>query len=179
MAAGVTVIRPAGTDDLPRILDIYNHEVLVSTATYDTTPRTMPEQVEWFSHHGPGHPVLVAEEAGSITGWASLSPWSDRPAYDRSAEVSVYVAEEHRGKGQGRLLLQALIDAARGRGHHVLLARISADNVVSIRLHEKLGFSEVGLLREVGHKFGRVLDVSIMELMLETPTASSSPLPAR
>ncbi len=166
MASGVTAIRPAGTADLPRMLDIYNHEVLVSTATYDTKPRSMPEQEEWFAHHGPGHPVLVAEENGSVTGWASLNPWSDRPAYDRSVEVSVYVAEEHRGKGYGRLLLQALVDAARSRGHHALLARISADNTLSILLHEKLGFTEVGLLKEVGHKFGRMLDVSIMELIL-------------
>ncbi len=165
MAARVTV-RPAGKADQPRILDIYNHEVLVSTATYDTKPRTMPEQEEWFAHHGAGHPVLVAEEGGSVTGWASLSPWSDRPAYDRSVEVSVYVAEEHRGKGHGRILLQALVEAARSRGHHALLARISADNELSILLHRKLGFTEVGLLKEVGHKFGRMLDVSIMELIL-------------
>jgi phosphinothricin acetyltransferase len=167
MAAEVKVVRPAGTVDLPRMLDIYNHEVRLSTATYDTRPRSLPEQEEWFTHHGPGHPVLVAEEGGYVTGWASLSPWSDRPAYDRSVEVSVYVAEEHRGKGYGKLLLQALIDAARSRGHHALLARISADNTVSILLHRKLGFTEVGLLKEVGHKFGRMLDVSIMELILD------------
>jgi L-amino acid N-acyltransferase YncA len=166
MASSVTAVRPAWGTDLPRILDIYNHEVRVSTATYDTQPRSMTEQVEWFAHHGPVHPVLVSEEGGSVTGWASLSPWSDRPAYDRSVEVSVYVAEEHRGKGHGKLLLQALIDAARGLGHHALLARISADNTVSIRLHEGLGFAEVGLLKEVGHKFGRMLDVSIMELIV-------------
>ena len=166
MASRMTVVRPAGADDLPRMLEIYNHEVRVSTATYATQPRTLHEQVEWFAHHGPAHPVLVAEEDGSVTGWASLSPWSDRPAYDRSVEVSVYVAEEHRGKGHGKLLLQALIDAGRSRGHHALLARISADNTVSIRLHERLGFAEVGLLKEVGHKFGRMLDVSILELLV-------------
>jgi L-amino acid N-acyltransferase len=166
MAANVRVVRPAGTADLPRMLDIYNHEVRLSTATYDTKPRSMPEQEEWFTHHGPGHPVLVAEENGLVTGWASLSPWSDRPAYDRSVEVSVYVAEECRGRGLGKLLLHALIDAARNRGHHALLARISADNTVSILLHKRLGFTEVGLLKEVGHKFGRMLDVSVMELII-------------
>jgi L-amino acid N-acyltransferase len=165
MASQLTT-RPAGVADLSRILDIYNHEVRFSTATYDTTPRSMPEQEEWFAHHGPVHPVLVAEEGGAVSGWASLSPWSDRPAYDHSVEVSVYVAEEHRGKGHGRFLLQALVEAARSRGHHALLARISADNTLSILLHRKVGFTEVGLLKEVGHKFGRVLDVSIMELIL-------------
>jgi phosphinothricin acetyltransferase len=166
MASDVIAVRPAETADLPRILAIYNHEVLASTATYDTTPRTMPEQEQWFAHHGRGHPVLVAAEGGSVAGWASLSPWSDRPAYDRSVETSVYVAEECRGKGIGRVLLQALIDAGRDLGHHALLARISADNTVSILLHRKLGFTEVGLLKEVGQKFGRMLDVSIMELIL-------------
>jgi phosphinothricin acetyltransferase len=159
-------VRAAGREDLPRILDIYNREVLVSTATYDTVPRTPAEHRKWFSLHDADHPVLVADSGGEVTGWASLSPWSDRAAYARSVEVSVYVAEEHRRKGAGRLLLQALIDAGRAHGYRALLARISADNEASIRLHAELGFAVVGMLREVGMKFGRVLDVSIMELLV-------------
>ncbi len=166
MAAPVTRVRPALSGDLPRMLAIYNREVLVSTATYDTIPRTDEEQEKWFAHHDGAHPVLVAEQSGVVTGWASLSPWSDRPAYDATVEVSVYVAEEHRGRGIGRQLLAALVQAARRLGHHALLARISADNEVSIRLHESLGFVPVGLMREVGRKFGRILDVSIMELIV-------------
>jgi len=110
--------------------------------------------------------VLVAAARSTVYGWASLSRWSDRPAYDSSVEVSVYVAKEHRGKGIGRKLLAALVEEGRAHGHHALLGRISADNTVSIRLHEALGFSVVGLLKEVGFKFGRWLDVSIMELLL-------------
>jgi phosphinothricin acetyltransferase len=166
MAQELTRVRPAGRADLPRILSIYNHEVLSSTATYDTQPRTEEEHGKWFAHHDSVHPVLVAESDREVCGWASLSPWSDRPAYDSSVEVSVYVAEEHRGKGVGKQLLQALIEAGRARGHHALLGRISSDNTVSIRLHEALGFSVVGVLKEVGFKFGRWLDVSIMELIL-------------
>jgi L-amino acid N-acyltransferase len=162
----MTVVRPARFEDLMRILEIYNREVLVSTATYDTEPRTVEEQEEWFRHHGPPHPVLAAEVDARVQGWASLSPWSDRAAYDRSVETSVYVAEEHRGRGMGKSLLEALIDAGRRLGHHALLARISADNLASIRLHERSGFVEVGMLKEVGFKFGRMLDVSIMELIL-------------
>jgi phosphinothricin acetyltransferase len=160
------VVRAARTADLGRILEIYNHEVLHSTATYDTEPRTMAEQEKWFAHHGGAHPVFVAEAGSTVLGWASLSPWSDRAAYDRSAETSVYTAEEARGKGVGRRLLQELIDAGRQAGHHALLARISADNTVSVHLHEVLGFTTVGLLKEVGFKFGRMLDVCIMELVL-------------
>ncbi len=159
-------LRPAREDDLPRILDIYNHEVVVSTATYDTQPRTPLEHRAWFSHHGGAHPVLVAEAPAGVCGWSSLSPWSDRAAYGKSAEVSVYVAEEARRRGIGRALLQALIDAGRELGYHALLARISADNEASIRLHAELGFFVAGTLKEVGTKFGRLLDVCIMELLL-------------
>ncbi len=166
MAAEVTTLRPAGLGDLDRILSIYNHEVQASTATYDTQPRTPVEHRKWFSVHGPDHPVLVAESGGAVCGWASLSPWSDRAAYGRSVEVSVYVAEDSRRRGIGRMLLQALIEAARERRYHALLARISADNEASIRLHADLGFFVAGTLREVGTKFGRVLDVCIMELLI-------------
>ncbi len=160
------VIRTAATGDLPRILLIYNHEVLVSTATYDTVPRTETEHRTWFSVHGSEFPVLVADLDGVVIGWASLSPWSDRPAYSRTAEVSAYVNEKHRGMGVGRRLLQALVEAGRARGFHALLARISADNEASVRLHARLGFSVAGTLREVGEKFGRTLDVCIMELLI-------------
>lgn len=174
MAQELIRVRPATAADLPRILSIYNHEVIFSTATYDTRPRTDEEHAQWFSHHDTAHPVLVAaaslrhsaESEQAVCGWASLSRWSDRPAYDRSVEVSVYVAEEHRRKGIGKLLLQSLVEAGRALGHHALLGRISSDNTVSIRLHESLGFSVVGVLKEVGFKFGRLLDVSIMELLL-------------
>jgi phosphinothricin acetyltransferase len=166
MASRLTAVRPASHEDLPAILDIYNREVLASTATYDTVPRTEADHRKWFALHGPEHPVLVAESGTAVIGWASLSPWSDRSAYARTVEVSVYVAEEHRRRGVGRLLLDALIEAGRARGHHALLARISADNEASVRLHAEAGFSVVGTMREVGVKFGRLLDVCIMELLL-------------
>ncbi len=167
-------IRGAREEDLPRILAIYNHEVTSSTATYDTQPRTPLEHRAWFTHHDDSHPVLVAVTPRGVDGWASLSPWSDRAAYGKSVEVSVYVAEEARRRGIGRALLQALVDAGRAREHHALLARISADNDASIRLHAALGFFVVGTLKEVGVKFGRLLDVCIMELLLEPSDRASS-----
>ena len=166
MAAPLIQIRTAAHADLPGILSIYNREVLVSTATYDTVPRTEAEHRTWFSVHGPDYPVFVADLDGAVIGWASLSPWSDRAAYARSAEVSEYVDEEHRRMGVGRRLLQKLIDAGRAHGYHALLARISADNEASVRLHAQLGFFVAGTLREVGEKFGRTLDVCIMELII-------------
>ena len=166
MAAPLIQVRGAVQEDLPRILAIYNREVLVSTATYDTVPRTPTEHRKWFSLHGPDYPVLVAEAGGIVEGWASLSPWSDRAAYARASEVSVYVAEEHRRKGVGRLLLGSLIEAGRTYGYRALLARISADNEASVHLHAELGFIVVGTLKEVGMKFGMTLDVCIMELLV-------------
>jgi L-amino acid N-acyltransferase YncA len=166
MAEELTSVRRAGHADLPAILSIYNREVLVSTATYDTVPRTEADHRKWFAIHGPEHPVLVAETGGAVIGWASLSPWSDRAAYSRTVEVSVYVDAEHRRKGVGRLLLAALVEAGRSHGHHALLARISADNEVSVRLHAELGFTMVGTMLEVGVKFDQLLDVCIMELLI-------------
>ncbi len=159
-------VRPARYEDLPRILDIYNHEVIHSTATYDTEPRTMEEQEKWYAHHGDMHPVIVAESEGRVLGWASLSPWAERAAYASSVEDSVYVAHDARRRGVGRVLLRALIDTARGRGYHAVLGRISADNEASMRLHAEEGFVTVGTLKEVGIKFGRMLDVAIVELIL-------------
>jgi phosphinothricin acetyltransferase len=166
MASKLITVRAAREGDLPRLREIYNHEVLTSTATYDTQQRSEAEQRTWFAHHGGPHPVLVAEQGTTICGWASLSPWSERAAYSRSAEVSEYVAVEWRRRGIGRQLLKALIDAARDHGHHALLARISADNAASIAMHAELGFFVAGTLKEVGIKFGRMLDVCIMELLL-------------
>jgi len=159
-------VRPARLDDLSRILDIYNHEVIHSTATYDTDPRSMEEQEHWYTHHGDSYPVLVAEGDGRVLGWASLSPWAERAAYGGSVEDSVYVAHDARRRGVGRILLRALVDEARRRGYHAILGRISADNEASMRLHTEEGFETVGLLKEVGIKFGRVLDVAIVELVL-------------
>jgi L-amino acid N-acyltransferase YncA len=160
------LIRDAGEADLERINDIYTQAVLRSTATFDTAARTMEERRVWFSRHGGAHPVVVAEEGADIYGWAALSRYSSRSAYDHTVEDSVYIAEECRGKGIGTLLLAELILQARRLGHHAVIARIAQDNPASIRLHEAAGFFPVGTLKEVGLKFGRLLDVHILELLL-------------
>jgi L-amino acid N-acyltransferase YncA len=156
-------IRPARADDLGAITEIYNEAVLTSVATFDTEPKSLDDRRAWFAAHGPCHPVLVAEREGAVLGWASLSRWSERPAYAETVEVSVYVAAPHRGRGVGRRLLEAVLDRGRRAGLHAVIAQIAAENAVSIHLHEAFGFERVGLLREVGRKFGRLLDVLIME----------------
>ena len=159
------LIRPATLQDQPGILEIYNESVLHSTATFDTDPRTPEKQLEWFNRHKANHPVLVAEYDGKIAGWASLSPWSDRCAYDSTVEVSVYLAPEQRGKGLGFQLLQQVTEAGRKVGNHTVISRISSDNLASIRIHEKAGYSTVGTMKEVGFKFGRFLDVVMMQIV--------------
>ena len=142
------LIRPATLQDQPGILTIYNESVLNSTATFDTDPRTPEKQVEWFNRHKANHPVLVAEENGQIAGWASLSPWSDRCAYDSTVEVSVYLAPEHRGKGIGISALATGNGSRQESRNHTVISRISSDNLASIRIHEKAGYSMVGTMKK-------------------------------
>ena len=160
-------IRPATIADLPAITGIYNDAILTTTATFDTEPKTIAEQRAWFEDHGPRYAVLVAVSGGTVTGWASLSPWSDRCAYADTAEISVYVEAAHRGRGIGRALAEATVAAAREAGLHTLLSRIAEGNEPSVRLTESLGFRHVGVMHEVGFKFGKRLDVYLMELLLE------------
>src|SRR5512136_2869705 len=97
-------IRQATLSDLKSITDIYNEAVLNTVATFDTNPKTLDEQKLWFEKHGTKYPVLVAVEAKAIIGWASLSAWSDRCAYADTAEISLYISVDYRGKGVGRKL---------------------------------------------------------------------------
>ena len=156
-------MRQATRQDLPGITAIYNEAVLNTTATFDTQPKTEAEQDTWFEEHGDRHPVLVATLDGQVVGWASLSRWSDRCAYAETAEISVYVLAEQRGHGIGAQLTSAIDQEARRLGLHSLIARIVEGNQASLRLCEKAGFKMVGVLREVGLKFGRRLDVNLLQ----------------
>ena len=157
------LIRKATPADLDGIRRIYNDAVRKTTATFDTQPRTATEQRRWFKKHGPSHPIMVAEARGRVVGWASLSPWSDRLAYSVTAEVSFYVEERSRGKGVGKKLLKAIVRGGKQAGLHSLLSRVTDESTISIHLHESLGFEHVGVMKEVGRKFGRLLDVSILQ----------------
>ena len=161
------IIRLAQQTDLHAINEIYNESVLNDTATFDTDPKTMEERQTWFQNHLGNYPAIVAQDHGGIIGWASLTRWSDRCAYDGTAEVSVYIHHEHRGRGIGNLLLIDLIKLARDKKLHYLLSRITEGNQVSIHLHQKHGFRTIGVMREVGFKFGRFLDVTLMELVFD------------
>jgi phosphinothricin acetyltransferase len=160
-------IRSAALADIPAITEIYNEAILTTTATFDTVPKSVDDRRAWFLAHGARHPVSVAELSGVVTGWAALSPWSDRPAYDETAETSFYVAAQYRGRGIGRRLKQAIIQAARDLGYHTLIARVAEGSQESLHLNQSFGFRLVGTLDEVGYKFGTRLGVHILQLILE------------
>lgn len=159
-------IRRAELADAAAIAEIYNEAILTTTATFDTEPKSVEDRTRWLESHGPRHPVLVATIDGKVVGWASLTQWSERPAYDVTAETSFYVHSIHRGHGIGRKLKAAIIREARDLGYHSVIARIAEGSSESIHLNELAGFIHVGTLKQVGRKFGRLLDVHIMQKIL-------------
>jgi L-amino acid N-acyltransferase YncA len=159
-------LRRATERDSAAILAIYNTEVLTSTATLDLVPRTEAGHQAWMDAHSGVYPVLVAAEGLSVLGFSSLSPYRPRPGYSTSVEDSVYVAAEARRAGVGRALLEGVVAAARQHGFHSVIGRISAEQEASIKLHQACGFSYVGVEKEVARKFGRFIDVAIVQLLL-------------
>jgi L-amino acid N-acyltransferase YncA len=159
-------IRQAKLTDASAIAEIYNEAVLTTTATFDIEAKSVEERAQWLQSHDSRHPVLVAVIGGRVVGWASLTPWSERRAYDDTAETSFYVHSKHRGCGIGRKLKQAIIEEARRLGYHTLIALVAEGADASIHLNESTGFVHVGTLKQVGHKFDRRLDVHILQKML-------------
>jgi L-amino acid N-acyltransferase len=172
-------VRPASRADIPAILDIYNDAVLTTTATYDYEPRSLQQRIVWFEEHEKmGFPVFVAEDdEGRVLGWSSLGHYHDRKGYQFTVQNSVYVAAHARGSGLGTMLMAPLLKSALEKGWRAIIAAIDADNAVSIRLHAKFGFFEVGRFPKVGFKFGRWLDVVYMELLLPEPAAAKTAAP--
>jgi L-amino acid N-acyltransferase YncA len=160
-------IRPAITSDASRIAHIYNEAILYGSATFDTEVKTNEDRMLWLEQHQMANlPVLVSEEEGLVTGFAALNPWSPRKAYDTTAEVSFYVDAPYRGKGTGKLLLEQIVLAGQLAGLHCLISRITEGNLVSIAMHERMGFFHIGVMREAGKKFGKYLDVHLMQMIL-------------
>lgn len=160
-------IRPARPADLPALLEIYNDAVVHTTSSWDLLPWTPVEHAEWYATKAEhGHPVLVADDDGNVVGYSAYGPFRAKAGYSRTMEHSVYVLASHRGRGIGRALLVAVIEAARADGVHSLIGGLSADNEVSLALHRSLGFVEVGRLPEVGRKFDRWLDLVLLQLFL-------------
>jgi L-amino acid N-acyltransferase YncA len=159
-------IRRAELVDMEAITEIYNEAILTTTATFDTEPKDVAERTEWLKSHDERHPVLVALLGNKIVGWSALSRWSERRAYDDTAETSFYVKSEFRGRGIGRKLKQATNEEARRLGFHTLVARVAEGSEESLYLNLSMGFVHIGMLKEVGRKFDRLIGVHILQKML-------------
>ncbi len=162
-------VRNAVSGDAARIAEIYNFYVLHSTITFDTEPKTEQDRAQWLEEHDERHPVLVGEVDGHVVVWGALTKWGARSAYRHTVEISVYVDRDAVGRGVGEAMTAALISEATRHGHHVVISQIVSDNEASLRLAKRTGFEQVGVLREVGRKFDRWLDVVILEKVLDVP----------
>jgi phosphinothricin acetyltransferase len=155
------------------ILDIFNEAIVNSVALYDYEPRTMDSMSLWFAGKRlKDYPVICAEnDAGEFMGFASYGSFRERPAYKYTVEHSVYIGSRFRGQGVGRALLSAAIAAAGRQDYHVMVGGIDTSNVASIKLHESLGFTHCGTVRQSGFKFGRWLDLALYQKILATPAS--------
>ena len=162
------LIRPSRDDDLPAIAQLYGHHVLHGTGTFETTPPTVDEMASRRADVlAKGLPWLVAEADGRVVGFAYGNWFKPRPAYRYSVEDSIYVAPDAAGRGQRRALLAELLLQLEVRGIRKVMAVIGdSANAGSIGLHTALGFERVGVVRSCGWKFGRWLDIVLMEKSL-------------
>jgi phosphinothricin acetyltransferase len=160
-------IDDATDGDLPEIVAIYNHAIATSTAVFSDEPVTMEYQREWLNaRRAARNPVIVARLGGGIAGFASYGEFRPWPGYRLTVEHSVYVLAAQRRRGIGRRLVAELLDRARQAGKHAVVAGIDAENHPSLRMHEQLGFEQVGRLPEVARKFDRWLDLVLLQLTL-------------
>lgn len=162
------VVRRAERADIPALLDIYNYEVVNGVATLDLTAKTLDEWTRWFdAHQTELHPLYVAEVDGKAAGYASFSPYRPKEAYRTTVELSVYVDPAMRGCGLASMLLNRIIDHARQHPEiHLVVSIIVDGNAASMRLHEKQGFRQCGVVHEVGYKAGRYHDILTYELVV-------------
>jgi L-amino acid N-acyltransferase len=160
------VIRDARASDNEPIAAIWNPEAIGTAATTDTQPRDAAAQRAWLAARTEDYPALVAVAGDEVVGFGALTPYRAKPSYARTAEDSVYVKDGWRGKGVGGLILEALVTRARARGHHSMVARVTAENEGSLRLHERHRFARVGHEFQVAFKLGRWHDVVTLQRRL-------------
>jgi L-amino acid N-acyltransferase YncA len=161
-------IRHAVVTDAESICAIYNWEVENETSTFDIVPRSLESQRTWITARSGAFAAIVAvDENKQVVGFGALSEYRDRAAYSTTVENSVYVRRDCTRRGVGTLLLTSLLDHATASGFHAVMARIEASGAASRALHAACGFYLVGIEREIGRKFGKWLDVAIMQCVLQ------------
>jgi len=162
------IIRKATIEDVEEILEIVNHAILFTTANYLYDAQTLESQVQWFvDKQTKNFPIIVADYHGKTVGFGTYGTFREKIGYQFTVEHSVYVAEPYIGRGIGRLLLEALIVKAKSEGYHTMIGGIDAANKESIAFHKKFGFVENGIIKEVGFKFDKWLDLQFMQLILK------------
>lgn len=163
-------IRDATVADISAILEIYNHAVLHTTAIWNEKTVDLANRTAWMAERQKmGYPILVAVDAEQrVLGYASFGDWRAFEGYRHTVEHSVYVHPAAQRGGVGKALMHELIERAQQLHKHVMVAAIEAGNTASIGLHRQLGFTQTGLMQEVGTKFGRWLDLVFMQLLLDT-----------
>jgi phosphinothricin acetyltransferase len=160
------MIRPASVADAAAIAAIYNPYVEQTVITFEEAPVSLSDMEARIRAIRAGYPYLVWEENGEVLGYAYFSKWKERAAYRFAVEDSIYIKMGHERKGIGGALLTTLIDEARRRSLHAMVAVITVPNERSVSLPEKLGFRKIGQLDEIGFKLGNWLDVGYWELLL-------------
>ncbi|WP_067727427.1 GNAT family N-acetyltransferase [Oceanobacillus damuensis] len=159
------VIRNAVIDDLPPLLDIYNYAILNLTATFELEEQTLEQQMECFDDK---YPLIVAEEEGNVIGYSCLNPFNKKAAFAQTAELSIYIAPNHQGKGIGKKLMKAILELAKQMNFHTVIGGITGGNEASIYLHKNFGFVHAGTLKEVGYKFWEWQEVHYYQLIFES-----------
>ena len=156
-------IRKSTIEDVPAITKVYNWAIVNTDATFDTEEKSVDMQKEWFLGHGPNYPILVSVVGEKVVGWGSISEWSDRCAYSGTGEVSFYILPEFHGMGIGSRLMEELLFIGKKNGFRTLISKITTNSTSSLHLHKKYGFEDVGVMKVVGEKFGKILDVKIVQ----------------
>jgi L-amino acid N-acyltransferase len=164
-------IRPAGIEDAAAILPIYNYAAAETLALWIDKPSDIVQRRNWLAARlGQGYPVLLAEREGKVVAYASFGDFRVNDGYRHTVENSVYVLPNMQRSGIGRAMVAELMRVAQSMGKHVMVAGIDSTNVPSIRLHESLGFTQTGYMPQVGCKWGRWLDLVMMQAMLDEAT---------
>jgi L-amino acid N-acyltransferase YncA len=159
-------IRLADKKDLKDIMGILNYSIINENARFDEKPFDYDEINDWYKIHTDSYPVFVAVIDDVVAGWACVGPFSAKSAFRYTVENSLYIHQDYRGMGIGKVLLDKTIKESKALGYHSILALITGNNKISIKLHERFGFKSAGNMKEVGFKFNEWLDVNILELLL-------------
>ena len=162
------MIRRAEKRDIPALMDIYNEAILHTTATFDTEIKDRKNRCDWYEEHTGRYVIYVYEEKGIVAGYASLSRYRDRSAFDMAVEISIYIHKDYRGRGIGRELMRETLDYAEHCDEiRTVISLITSENAISIRLHEAFGFAYCGQIKSAGVKFGKNLNLNAYQIIYD------------